>query len=184
MPSSNATGPKKSSNSQPENGTPFEYTLRAITLYHVWQARNKLVFENTPRGDHKETVNNIWTEFERSCLARVSYLEDKKNWWSQRHNLCKTNIETLCIKTASIEAEISKTLKYILPKSTPYIWKSRRDTPALPGRMGPILDPESSQVPPPCPILGYRWRLTSIPQPRGLNDGDIIERMSQGQDYS
>jgi hypothetical protein len=149
-----------------EDLEPIEATVTAITAYHIWKHRNKHNIEGTERPPTLIVTNDIWTEIERSLLARIKAREEKITWLKHREELDQAIPHEVEEKIKTITKEIINISQLILNKSLPIKWRRQTVEYNIPVEEDPtLLSPE---------ILeewkepkSHLWRLISTPQPKG-----------------
>jgi hypothetical protein len=147
-------------------------TLNAICTYHIWLARCQLTYRDSIPPPAAVIANAVWTEMERSLLARTKHLATKEKWWTTRldasmvpANVAEENITGIQEESALIASYLPA---WCVPDTLLQEANQIRDI-----RLPPVTDtddfiafnrPVETQTP------TWRWRLSSCPCPNGSSD--------------
>jgi hypothetical protein len=146
-------------------------TLNAITAHEGWKSRNKILYEGTPQLPPLVVANIVWTEMERTIVARLYKLHKQAKWWSRRETVELATPELVLEKTEGITKEMNDIASF-LPQR------------AIPNTMAGIIKPVEAKVmtidsedyisfvsfPKMYPLTSWKWKLSTV---KSNNEGTL-----------
>jgi hypothetical protein len=146
-------------------------TLNAITAHEGWKSRNKILYEGTPQLPPLAVANIVWTEMERTIVARLYKLHKQAKWWSRRETVELATPELVLEKTEGITKEMNDIASF-LPQR------------AIPNTMAGIIKPVEAKVmtidsedyisfvsfPKMYPLTSWKWKLSTV---KSNNEGTL-----------